>query len=92
MSNCLTQIDKIGESNIDQEQETDLEHDLICALDVDIATTKKNVDELKDVIDGLSTYTDNEYIVKKLTVLHHRIHNGINAIEESYNEYKSLQE
>jgi len=87
--NHSTDIDPIGESNLENKQ---LDHDLVCGLDSDIKTMTDNIEELSDLISRYETYTENVMMVSKLKILHHRLSNGIKAIESGYNDYKNLHE
>ncbi len=85
--NYFTDIDPIGMNTDDsllkdytnKEDNTDLEHDLICGLDTDIKSTKETLKELKDAIDGYETYTPNVMMLNQLKALHNKLVSSVNC-------------
>lgn len=70
-----------------EEQQEQYVHDLICNISTDITSVKRESQNLKEIVDGLETYTDNILLVRNLRHLSNRLEQLSNKVDSNFDTF-----
>lgn len=87
------EIDTIGESDLNNTNEVVIEEsDLIIDVEESINNVKENIEELRSILDGFKTYSENVFMIKQLNTLILKEEQTLSNLKATFDAYVEFHE